>query len=72
MDNKCTKYNPRQKGSTAEDRFCLFVKLMTYESVVFFELEYFVCMFAEMSGDLKGDDCRWHITACLDEVDRLP
>ena len=71
MDNKCTKYNPRQSGSTAEDMFCLFVKLLTYESVVIFELEDFVCMFAEVSGDLQGYDSRRHIAAGLDEIDRL-
>ena len=71
MDNKCTKYNPRQSGSTAEEKFCLFVKLLIYESVVFFKLEYFISMLAEVSCDLQGDYCRWHITACLNEVDRL-
>ena len=33
----------------------LFVKLMIYESVVFFELEDFVGMLPEVSCDLQGD-----------------
>ena len=54
------------------EKSCLFVKLLIYESVVFFELEYFICMLAEVSCDLQGDYCRWHIAAGLDEVDGLP
>ena len=68
---KSQKYNPRQSGSTTEDKFCLFVKLLIYESVIFFELEDFVCMFAEISGDLQGYDSRRHIAAGLDEIDGL-
>ena len=35
------------------EKSCLFVKLLIYESVVFFELEYFICMLAEVSCDLQ-------------------
>ena len=45
---------------------------MTYESVVFFKLEYFICMLAEVSCDLQRNDGRGHIAAGLDEVDGLP
>ena len=34
------------------EKSCLFVKLLIYKSVVFFELEYFICMLAEVSCDL--------------------
>ena len=45
---------------------------MTYESVVFFELEDFICMLAEVSCDLQRNYGRWHIATCLNEVDGLP
>ena len=54
------------------EKSCLFVKLLIYESVVFFELEDFVGVSSEVSGDLQGHDSRGHIAAGLDEVDRLP
>ena len=40
--------------------------------IVFFELEDFVGMLPEVSCNLQGDDCRWHIATGLDEVDCLP
>ena len=54
------------------EKSCLFVKLLIYESVVFFELEYFICMLAEVSCDLQRNDGRGHIATCLNEVDGLP
>ena len=44
---------------------------MTYESVVFFELENFVGVPSEVSGNLQRNDGRWHIATGLDEVDGL-
>ena len=41
------------------------------KSVVFFEQEDFVCVFAEVSGNLQGNDSRRHVAAGLDEVDGL-
>ena len=41
---------------------------MTYESVVFFELEDFVGVLAEISGDLQGYDSQGHIATGLYEV----
>ena len=54
------------------EKSCLFVKLLTYESVVFFKLEYLICMLAEVSCDLQRNDGRGHIATCLNEVDGLP
>ena len=54
------------------EKSCLFVKLLTYESVVFFKLEYFICMLAKVSCDLQRNDGRGHIATCLNEVDGLP
>ena len=34
------------------EKSCLFVKLLIYKSVVFFELEYFIYMLTEVSCDL--------------------
>ena len=56
----------------AGEKSSLSVKLLTYESVVFFKLEYFICMLAEVSCDLQRNDGRGHIATCLNEVDGLP
>ena len=56
----------------AGEKSCLSVKLLIYESVVFFKLEYFICMLAEVSGNLQRNYGRGHIAACLNEVDGLP
>ena len=53
----------------AGEKSSLSVKLLTYESVVFFKLEYFTCMLAEVSCDLQRNDGRGHIATCLNEVD---
>ncbi len=42
----------------AGEKSSLSVKLLTYESVVFFKLEYFTCMLAEVSCDLQRNDGR--------------
>ena len=55
----------------AGEKSCLSVKLLIYESVVFFKLEYFICMLAEVSCDLQRNDGRGHIATCLNEVDGL-
>ena len=46
--------------------------MLIYESVVFFELEDFVGVPSEVSGNLQRNDGRRHIATCLDEVDGLP
>ena len=56
----------------AGEKSSLSVKLLIYGSVVFFKLEYFICMLAEVSCDLQRNDGRGHIATCLNEVDGLP
>ena len=46
--------------------------ILFIKSVVFFKLEYFICMLAEVSCDLQRNDGRGHIATCLNEVDGLP
>ena len=59
---------PDNACSIAGNHFVYLSSMLILQSVVFFELEDFISMSAEVSGDLKGHDSRGHITAGLDEV----
>ena len=56
----------------AGNRFVYLSSMLILQSVVFFELEDFICVPSEVSGNLQGYYCRGHIAAGLDEVDGLP